>query len=67
MTENQRPILLCSSCGTDLVGEEIPVNIRHLYSPPYYWKRMIGLYDQSKDRTTHYQCPDCHFIWERDV
>jgi hypothetical protein len=30
------------------------------------WGRKIGLYDQKTDRTTHYGCPDCGHVWERN-
>lgn len=30
------------------------------------WGRQIGIYDRDKDRTTHYKCPDCGHIWERN-
>jgi hypothetical protein len=29
------------------------------------WNRAIGIYDKRKDRTTHWQCPDCNNKWER--
>ena len=29
------------------------------------WGRAIALYDQKKDMTTAYQCPDCQHTWSR--
>lgn len=29
------------------------------------WGRKLALYDRDKDRTTHWQCPDCQHVWER--
>lgn len=60
-----RPEEYCQNCGTDLIGLEIPDNLKEHYSPPYYWKRKIGIYDAMLDRTTHWQCPDCKFVWDR--
>lgn len=32
---------------------------------PKKWCRAIGVYDMRKDRTSHWQCPDCKHVWER--
>lgn len=61
----ERPVELCPHCGADLIGESIPEHVREHYSPPYYWKRKIGVYSLELDRTTHWQCPDCEGKWER--
>ena len=29
------------------------------------WGRKIAVYDNGRDRTTHYRCPDCWAIWKR--
>ena len=29
------------------------------------WGRQIAIYDQGRDRTTSYRCPDCNHIWRR--
>ena len=29
------------------------------------WDRRIGIYDMSRDRTTHYVCPDCNGVIPR--
>lgn len=41
----------------------------------YGWKeeerkcfsRCIALYSPTKDRTTHWMCPDCKHMWDRDL
>ena len=30
------------------------------------YSRLIGIYDQDKDRTVAYRCPDCGKVDERD-
>lgn len=50
---------VCSKCGADWDGGEIPENIREHYSPPYRWSRRISVYDRDRDRTVAYRCPDC--------
>lgn len=52
-------------CNADLIGEPIPEHIRERYSPPYYWKRKIGIYSLELDRIIRWQCPDCDNEWER--
>jgi hypothetical protein len=32
---------------------------------PCSFSRCIGLYDYTKDKTTHWECPDCKHRWER--
>lgn len=49
----------CEICGADYDGGPIPENIRHLYSPPYRWSRVIAVYDDRLDCTVAYRCPDC--------
>ena len=34
---------------------------------PCSFYRCIGVYDMEKDRTTHWQCPDCKHRWERTI
>jgi predicted RNA-binding Zn-ribbon protein involved in translation (DUF1610 family) len=60
----ERPEEFCPHCGADIIGDEIPVEIRHHYKPPYYWLRKIGITDLELDRITYWQCPDCNHIWE---
>jgi hypothetical protein len=30
------------------------------------WGRRIALYDIGRDRASHYYCPYCEFVWERE-
>lgn len=54
----------CPHCGVSLIGEPIPENIRQHYSPPYYWKREIGIEDpEVYDGIMEWKCPDCEGIW----
>lgn len=45
----------CQFCGTDLRDQKA--------GPPF--KREIGIYDRSRDRTVSYRCPDCNKEWPR--
>lgn len=45
----------CPKCGADLRDHEA--------GPPF--KREIGIYDQYRDRTVAWQCPDCEHQWPR--
>jgi hypothetical protein len=47
--------LSCPKCGADLRDHET--------GPPF--KREIGIYDQFRDRTVAWQCPDCDHQWPR--
>jgi hypothetical protein len=49
----ERPEEFCPHCGADIIGDEIPVEIRHHYKSPYYWRRKIGITDLELDRITH--------------
>lgn len=44
-----RDLLECPHCKVDLRN--------HKTGPPF--KREIGVYDRSRDRTSHFTCPDC--------
>lgn len=50
----------CPKCKADLRQKP----------PPHYrgrgeLSRVIGIYDRSRDITTHWKCPDCGAEWER--
>lgn len=49
----------CPHCGTNWVNKPIPKEYRHNYSPPYFYSRVIGMYDDRRDCVTRYVCPDC--------
>lgn len=49
----------CPECGTSWVDKPIPKEHREYYSAPYFFSRVIGVYDRDLDRTVYYVCPDC--------
>ena len=54
----------CPHCGVSLIGEEIPEDIRQHYSPPYVWRREIGMeYPEKYDGIWEWKCPDCEKTW----
>jgi hypothetical protein len=58
----------CPHCNVSLIGEEIPEAIREHYSPPYYWKREIGIEKPHLyDGVWEWQCPDCLGTWDSEV
>lgn len=56
----------CPHCGADLKGDEIPEQHRESFGGYTHFSRRISIYDMDKDRTTHYQCPDCKRMWGRN-
>jgi rubrerythrin len=55
----------CPKCGVSLEGEPIPERYLSMYGGKTRFSRAIGLYDRDRDRTTHWQCPDCKHTWDR--
>jgi len=55
----------CPECNTNWVDKPIPKEYRENYSPPYFFSRVIALYDRDLDRTTRYVCPDCKHEFPR--
>src|SRR5688572_19903865 len=53
----QGPPDKCPHCGANLVGDEIPENRRHMFGGSTHYSRVMAIDD--RDRTTHYECPDC--------
>lgn len=49
----------CEKCGSDFDGGPIPEDIRESYEQPWRWSRVIAVYDQRRDCTVAYRCPDC--------
>lgn len=52
----------CPNCGASWIGGEIPEDIREHYSPPYIWRRDIGIdggYLGIYDGIVAIKCPDC--------
>lgn len=58
----------CPNCKVSWIGDPIPERMREHYSPPYFWRREIGIEIQGKgDRIDHYLCPDCgHEVSRKD-
>jgi hypothetical protein len=56
----------CCECGANWVQSEIPEEHREYYSPPYFFSRLIAIYDRSLDRTVEYLCPDCNARFPRE-
>ena len=73
----------CPKCKCDLDGGDIvetfiakgntperamEIAENYAYRPGHtQWGRQIGLYDSYADRTTHWQCPDCGHVWDREL
>jgi hypothetical protein len=55
----------CPKCNADLQGDPIPEKSRHLYGATHFSRRM-ALYDQGRDRTVAFKCPDCGHEWARE-
>lgn len=55
----------CPHCGANLVGAEIPLTHREYFGGKTHGSRLIAIYDRDRDRTSHYECPDCRTRIER--
>jgi len=64
----------CPACGADLRSTPIPVASLHLYGDTptcdgcglsSHFSRLIGVYDERRDRTDHWRCPDCGHVTPR--
>lgn len=52
--------------GCSLIGKPIPEEHRDLYGEGVtHFSRAIGIYDQLRDRTVEWACPDCNVRWPR--
>jgi len=49
----------CPHCGTNLIGNIIPDDIKTEYGNATHFSRIVGLYDQKTQRIKAYECPDC--------
>lgn len=50
----------CPKCKVSFIGDPIPLFQREHYSPPYNWRREIGIEVPSiYDGCCAYRCPDC--------
>ena len=58
----------CPHCNVSLIGDEIPVEHREYYSPPYVYRREIGLeYPFKYDGVWEWACPDCNGTWDSEA
>ena len=56
----------CPYCGVSLLGEEIPLDKRHLYGGKTHYFRLIGIEVQGVyDGVLFYRCPDCKRAFHR--
>lgn len=57
----------CPHCGTSLIGDPIPDNIRQYYHGTH-WRREIGMeYPEKYDGIWEWKCPDCSGVWPSEV
>lgn len=57
----------CPKCNADLRGEPIPQEYQHMYAEgATHYSRLIGIYSRERDATTHWKCPFCKEVWERE-
>lgn len=57
---------ICPLCKADLTGEPIPEESREFYGTHTHFSRRIGIYDQRRDCTVAWRCPDCGGEWTRE-
>jgi rubredoxin len=58
----------CPECGISFKGAEIPEDSReHFGGATHFLDHKIGIYDRSRDRTTHWRCTACAYTWEREL
>lgn len=55
--------MACPACKANLDGGEIPLPIRHHYSPPFHWSRAVSVSVSDGDHD-HWKCPDCNWAWK---
>ena len=54
----------CPNCKVSLIGDPIPDNLHKYYSPPYNYRREIGIeYPSRYDGVWEFFCPDCKHSW----
>jgi hypothetical protein len=58
----------CPNCNVSFIGDEIPKDMQHHYTPPYYWRKEIsidggflGIYAG----IIAYECHECKHIFPR--
>jgi rubredoxin len=63
-------IMKCPVCRASWDGGEMPEDVRHYFSPPYRWTRLVGIelppeHPDHIDGVSFWQCPDCGTTWDR--
>lgn len=56
----------CPKCGTSLLGNVIPEELRREYSNRRHFTRLIELRDWNTKRLTGWECPDCGEQFKND-
>lgn len=57
----------CPHCGANLLGDEIPEEMRDHVDGQTHGTRLVAVYDWARDRTDHFECPDCKGVIARNV
>jgi len=57
----------CPHCNANLMGGEIPEEMRGHFDGQTHGTRLVGVYDWGRDRTSHFECPDCKGAIARSV
>lgn len=57
----------CPRCGADWTGDPIPETHREHFGGATHFRRVIAHYDRERDCCVGFQCPDCHFLFDRDA
>lgn len=55
----------CPNCNASFKGDPIPPDVQHHYGVTHYSRR-IAIYDEGRDCTVGWRCPDCHHFIARD-
>ncbi len=57
----------CPHCKADLTGAAIPYEDRkHYIAGTTHYSRLVAIYDNERDRTVAWMCPDCRMRWGRE-
>lgn len=56
----------CPECGEKWIGNPIPLENRHNYSPPYFYYYLIEIWDWDKENLLEYECPGCRYRFPLD-
>jgi len=56
----------CPECNGKWIGDPIPLEKWDEYSPPYFYYRLIEIWDWDKKNIIEYECPDCRLRFPLD-